>query len=364
MLKVSKTHTRSMDSSTQVEQLRLKLNEEANKQVDAAFLQRYLRAEKGNVDSAAKRVHQTLAWREEHVNKGHLICHACQSSHHSHYMHTVGISKAGMPVIYSCFALAANFSTKDNVRHMVHTFEHAISLMRNGVEKWIWIADFSGFGISHCNPSIALAANTLFSTYYPERLGTFVLLGTPRIFGSLFSAIKPHLDPVTATKLDFIPKKPQEMSEKLGQYLDDSLLQWVLEEVEENAAKGIQKRKKSRKEAWTERDFQKHNPIGTPAFAELISQQAREWQYTFFHRTPEPQEAAKCQRVPKYVADDGKGERSATSNVVLSSTAELEPTIVKEVPATQLSSIQLPLQQQTTNALTDDEDEIFFDCED
>ncbi|KAK3245734.1 hypothetical protein CYMTET_44716 [Cymbomonas tetramitiformis] len=353
-----------MDSSTQVEQLRLRLNEESNKQVDDKFLQRYLRAEKGSVDSAAKRVIQTLAWREEHVNKGHLTCHACQSSHHSHYMHTVGVSKAGMPVIYSCFALAANFNTKDNVRHMVHTFEHAISLMNNGVEKWIWIADFSGFGISHCNPSIALAANTLFSTYYPERLGTFVLLGTPRIFGTLFSAIKPHLDPVTATKLDFIQKKPQEMSEKLGQYLDGSLLHWLLEEVEENAAKGIQKRKQSRKEAWTERDFHKHNPIGTPAFAELISQQARGWQHTFFHRTPEPQEAEQCHIVPKYMSEDGTGERLAPSGAVLSSAAEAEPTVAKEVPAAQPLNIQLPSKQQTTTVLTDDEDETFFDCED
>lgn len=60
----------------------------------------------------------------------------------------------------------------------IHCFEHAISVMAPKLEQqqWVWVSDFSGFGMKNLNPSIALEANTLFGTYYPERLGAFILV--------------------------------------------------------------------------------------------------------------------------------------------------------------------------------------------
>jgi hypothetical protein len=47
---------------------------------------------------------------------------------------------------------------------------------RREQQSWVWISDFNGFGLRNLNPAIALHANKLFSTYYAERLGCFMLV--------------------------------------------------------------------------------------------------------------------------------------------------------------------------------------------
>ena len=121
----------------------------------------------------------------------------------------------------------------------IHTFEHVIELMGPNPEQqsWVWISDFNGecakyprvspilyicggsvrkpmfiqapyagFGLRNLNPAIALHANKLFSTYYAERLGCFMLLGAPRIFSGLYNVLTPVLDPTTKHKLMFVDR--------------------------------------------------------------------------------------------------------------------------------------------------------------
>ena len=40
---------------------------------------------------------------------------------------------------------------------------------------------------------------------YPERLGTFLVVGAPRIFGGLWHMLQPLVDPVTRAKIKFLP---------------------------------------------------------------------------------------------------------------------------------------------------------------
>lgn len=78
-------------------------------------------------------------------------------------------------------------------------------MMPKGVEEWIWVSDFHGFGVVDLNPSMARLFLDLLGSHYPERLGVYFLVDTPKIFQVLWKIVKPWLDPVTAAKLVFVP---------------------------------------------------------------------------------------------------------------------------------------------------------------
>lgn len=44
--------------------------------------------------------------------------------------------------------------------------------------------------------------------HYPERLGLFLVVGAPRIFGGLWRMLQPLVDPVTRAKIKFLPCAP------------------------------------------------------------------------------------------------------------------------------------------------------------
>lgn len=56
---------------------------------------------------AAKRLRDTLAWREKE-RPTEAVCEACRKDPESHYMQIVGFDMFSRPVIYSCFDLANN----------------------------------------------------------------------------------------------------------------------------------------------------------------------------------------------------------------------------------------------------------------
>lgn len=73
--------------------------------------------------------------------------------------------------------------------------------MSPGVDSWIWICDFQGFGIVDCDPRMAKIFLTMSSEHYPERLGLFLILGAPMMFNILWKAISPFIDPKTHHKI-------------------------------------------------------------------------------------------------------------------------------------------------------------------
>jgi len=186
---------------------------------------------------------------------------------------------------------------------MIHTFEHVIQLMgpRQEQQSWVWISDFNGFGLRNLNPAIALHANKLFSTYYAERLGCFMLLGAPRLFSGLYNVLTPVLDPTTKQKLLFVDRTEAAMRQAFASLFDDELSQWLMMEVTHNDTNSIRQRKRyadtpARKATtdWaTEVPFVRqgaeidgHNMHGTPSFLKLLNTMETPWQKTFFHCQP------------------------------------------------------------------------------
>lgn len=152
-----------------------------------------------------------MQWRKQ-VRPQDVVCRACAKDPRSHYMHLIGHCKLGRPIIYSCLELAKNKVFEDNRDHMIQvrgicgsdlnaasgafshvlrhptttpsrlpvpraplvldprtsyftkpsatkpfpqTFEWAVKCMPPGVEQWIWVCDFKGFGMADVNPKLA-----------------------------------------------------------------------------------------------------------------------------------------------------------------------------------------------------------------
>lgn len=81
----------------------------------------------------------------------------------------------------------------------------AAKCMQPGIEQWVWVMDFHGFGMSDINVKLARAFLDMSADHYPERLGKFILVDAPTLFDYLWKAIQPWVDPKTRTKISMVP---------------------------------------------------------------------------------------------------------------------------------------------------------------
>lgn len=77
--------------------------------------------------------------------------------------------------------------------------------MPSGVEQWVWVADFHGFGLKDTDPRLAKIFLDVSAGHYPERLGLFYCVDAPGIFNMLWKCIQGRVDPVTRAKVRFVP---------------------------------------------------------------------------------------------------------------------------------------------------------------
>lgn len=223
-----------------------KLNSEEQAAADDSTIRRFIRATGGDLNLSVSRLRATLAWRKT-VQPEEVVCKACAKDPRAHYMHLVGYSRSGCPVIYSCLALAKNRNYEDNKNHMIQTFEMAVRCMSHGTEQWIWVCDFYGFGMGDMNPKLGRTFLDMSAQHYPERLAHFIVLDAPRLFSGLWHVLQPFVDPKTKKKIIFIPydvdQQTSSCKKVLSEYLDEDTLQWILMECAENRDKQVAARK-------------------------------------------------------------------------------------------------------------------------
>ncbi|GIL52537.1 hypothetical protein Vafri_8378 [Volvox africanus] len=213
-------------------------------QADDTTVKRFIRATGGNLTLSAKRLNATLAWRAK-VQPEKVVCRACARDPRSHYMHMVGYCLQGRPIIYSCLELPTNKIFEDNRDHMIQTFEMAIKCMPPGVEQWIWVCDFKGFGMVDVNPKLAKLFLDISGEHYPERLGLFLVVDAPSLFGMLWRAISHFVDPKTYKKIRFLPfdagktdvPSKSRLKAELDLHFDPVTTAWLLREMNENREK-------------------------------------------------------------------------------------------------------------------------------
>ena len=220
---------------------------------DRTTLERFLRADKGNVEKAKARLKSTLIWRRDEMNS---FCRCCfEKDSRSHYMHIVGRTKNRRPVVFSDIGLARNLKPKDNEAHATFCMEQVEKcLPKYPNDTYVWVSDFHKFGRQHLNPSVAKKVLGLFARHYPERMGSMVFVEAPRIFNILYKICEKFVDATTMAKLRFVRgptglgagKEFQSLLE--DGYCDQETYEWIKREMLENR---LHWDKASEEKSWT-----------------------------------------------------------------------------------------------------------------
>jgi len=193
---------------------------------------RFLRARGNNLEQAHTMLHKALLWRVE-TQPDKKQCDYCLEDPFSHNMRLIGFDVQQRPVIYTCFRQAKNrFNPEVNVAHLIKILEETSAIMKlTNAEKWVWIIDFEGFGVSDCSITTASLTRQLLD-YYPDRLGVCVLLDAPWLFYGLWKTILPILPTETANKIQFVYSK--DSNQTFRAILGDEVAEWLSIEAQEN----------------------------------------------------------------------------------------------------------------------------------
>jgi len=190
------------DQTSKIPALRKKDREWA----DDSCLCRYLRARDWNIDLAETMIRSTLVWRLDHkpykITAQEIEPEARQAKMYLH----VDYDKLGRPIVYMKPGLDTGTDRVLKVKYLVWILEQAIKAMdtSKGVEKMVWIADFTGTGFrqsSYGNIQLSIECLYTFCDHYPERLGAALLINCPWIFGAFWKCISPLINPVTLAKI-------------------------------------------------------------------------------------------------------------------------------------------------------------------
>ena len=149
---------------------------------------KFLRADRGNLAKATKRLTDTLKWR---VAERPETCSACiDKDLRSHYMNFVGWDRRGRALVYSEIGLAKDKTPSTNAEHCMQVLELLEPNLRPFPnDQYVWVVDFHQFSVYDMNPGVASACLGMFSRSYPERLAGMIMVGAPMLFNGLYRAV-------------------------------------------------------------------------------------------------------------------------------------------------------------------------------
>jgi hypothetical protein len=207
-----------------------------------ANVERFLRADRGNLAKATKRLNETLRWRLEKRPETRM-CSACLSSDlRSHYMQHVGWDRLGRALVYSDIGMARDKSADTNAEHCTQVLEllepHLAPFPH---DQYVWVVDFHKFGVKDMSPKVAGACLGLFGKCYPERLAGMILVGAPVLFNGLYRAVCAFADPVTVKKVRFARGPDgggggKAWDSVMDEFFDAEHKAWLETEMRENRA--------------------------------------------------------------------------------------------------------------------------------
>jgi len=132
-------------------------------------------------------------------------------------LYIIGKNLANEPIVYIHPPPANPHPPEDRLRYLIYLLEEGVKRMdedRTGVEKLMWIIDFSQFGKRAKDPaSKKLARGVLgnLQNHYPERLSHCFVIDTPWWANFLWWIVKPFINSTTSKKIHFLKGKRQEL---------------------------------------------------------------------------------------------------------------------------------------------------------
>jgi len=165
-------------------------------------LLRYLRAAKWDLNSAKKRLTDTIVWRREY-GVDSIEPEQIEAEAESGKETVLGFDKRGRPLHYMTPHLNNTQESPRQMKFAVWILERCIDMMPAGVEQLALLINFQH---KSRNPtSIANAKLMLYilQNHYVERLGIALCINVPWIFKTFYAAVQPFIDPVTRDKCKF-----------------------------------------------------------------------------------------------------------------------------------------------------------------
>lgn len=173
------------------------------------ILLRWLRARKWQIPSALQLMLDTLQWRQQwgvrkllSNGENDLNNDECSSGKTYH----MGKDKRGRPLTYvhTSEHIRGQFPLQDTEKFLVLIMETGRYLPSDGIEEGTVVLDMSNVALKNLDyQHIKFMINTM-QNYYPECLANAFIVNAPWTFNTVWSVIKPWLDPVVESKIRFI----------------------------------------------------------------------------------------------------------------------------------------------------------------
>ncbi|CAK9440317.1 uncharacterized protein LODBEIA_P44170 [Lodderomyces beijingensis] len=176
---------------------------------------RYLRASKWKLDTAIRRLHETIVWRRTfgvvnipNVSDPKKLITADLVSHENETgkQLIVGYDNDNRPCLYLRNGYQNTSGGIGQVQHLVFMLERVIHYMPPGTDNLALLIDFKGappeMKLSSKFPSISTTQQCLhiLQSHYPERLGRGLFTNIPLIGQAFFKVAGPFIDPYTRSK--------------------------------------------------------------------------------------------------------------------------------------------------------------------
>jgi len=187
---------------------------------------RFLRARNFDVAKATAMAIDSCKWRAS-VKPGQITPEMIPNALPSGCWRFVGYAKDGMPIILidaALFKPSSYYGIDEYIRYVAYFIEVAVGRMGCGVERLLAIFVLGGFSLEMMRPFATRCVGQLISicqSQYPERLGACVFCNAPWIFHKFWNIIRPWIDPITYSRIQFADANP---ADRLLQYIDDNQL--------------------------------------------------------------------------------------------------------------------------------------------
>jgi len=208
--------------------------DEFRKQLDSANpghgqtdrdLLRYLRAREFKLDKSLPMIQKTLQWRSE-MKPSETPLETIREFYDRGETLPAGKDLRGRPVVWT-FNKHHNPEMADlAVQNHLYLFERLIKEMPEGEETIVSVFDLTGYTMANKDDKWRKNIINAFQNHYPERMGMFIIINPPPIFGVIWWMIRMLMPKRTTQKFEFIKGTPEQVKEKLLElFPEDSIPQ-------------------------------------------------------------------------------------------------------------------------------------------
>nr|XP_045083293.1 phosphatidylinositol transfer protein PDR17 [Aegilops tauschii subsp. strangulata] len=222
-------------NSDDAEQRQAKINElraalgpmsaRGEKYCSEACLARYLEARNWNVDKSRKMLEESLKWRALSRPEDIRWPDVSVEAETGKMYRATFTDREGRTVVIMRPAKQNTSSHEGQLRYLIYTLENAVLSLPQGLDKMVWLIDFTGWTLANATPiKTARDSANILQNHYPERLSVAFLFNPPKVFEAFFKVIKVFLDPKSIQKVNFVYKDNEESMKTMYKHIDPEVL--------------------------------------------------------------------------------------------------------------------------------------------